>query len=102
MRRARWLLTLAVPLALAAALARATAPPPLALTACRLHGVSEEVKCGTLQVPENRAAPDGRKIGLRVAVGPALSGKHKPDPVFILAGGPGPAAAELGDLLLPQ
>ncbi|RME44194.1 MAG: alpha/beta fold hydrolase, partial [Deltaproteobacteria bacterium] len=51
-------------------------------------------RCGTLEVPENREAPDGRKIALRVAVLEALSRNPKPDPLFFLAGGPGQAASE--------
>lgn len=73
----------------------------LPLTRCRLEGVSEEVRCGTLRVPEDRAAPGGRKLGLRVAVVPALAGDPRPDPLFILAGGPGQAAAELVAQVLP-
>ncbi|MBS2030331.1 MAG: alpha/beta fold hydrolase [Deltaproteobacteria bacterium] len=75
--------------------------PTLTLAPCRLKGVNDEVKCGTLEVPEDRADPASKKIGLRVAVVPALSGNRKPDPLFILAGGPGQAAADLVDKVLP-
>lgn len=47
--------------------------------------------CGTLQVPENHDAPDGRKITLAISWLPA-SGEAEPDPIFMLAGGPGQAA----------
>lgn len=47
--------------------------------------------CGTLQVPENHDAPDGRKITLAISWLPA-SGDAEPDPIFMLAGGPGQAA----------
>lgn len=47
--------------------------------------------CGTLPVPENHDAPDGRKITLAISWLPA-SGDAEPDPIFMLAGGPGQAA----------
>lgn len=47
--------------------------------------------CGMLQVPENHDAPDGRKITLAISWLPA-SGDAEPDPIFMLAGGPGQAA----------
>src|ERR1700678_3973061 len=67
----------------------------LTLAPCRLPGVFSEVRCGTLSVPEDRLKPQGKAISLNVAVVPAVSGAPKPDPVFILAGGPGQAAAKL-------
>ncbi len=56
---------------------------------------SIEAQCGTLQVAENPALPAGRKIALNIAWVPAdEKGDHAPDPVFMLAGGPGQAATE--------
>jgi pimeloyl-ACP methyl ester carboxylesterase len=52
-----------------------------------------EAQCGTFAVPEDRARPDGRKIALAVAWVPA-TGEAAPDPVFMLAGGPGQGARE--------
>lgn len=43
-------------------------------------------------VPENLAAPGGRQISLAFARVPAINRRKKPDPLFILAGGPGMAA----------
>ena len=55
-----------------------------------------EAQCGTLQVPEDRARPDGRRIDLRIAwLESGNSGSGQPDPVFFLAGGPGQAASEV-------
>lgn len=74
-----------------------TAPPVdtkrarLELTPCQLTGVEHAVRCGTLEVYEDRAARKGRKIGLRIAVLPA-DGPAAPDPLFILVGGPGQSA----------
>jgi pimeloyl-ACP methyl ester carboxylesterase len=50
--------------------------------------------CGTLQVPEDRSSPGGRQIGLRVAVVPAVATGHEPDPLFVVAGGPGEAGTQ--------
>jgi pimeloyl-ACP methyl ester carboxylesterase len=53
-----------------------------------------EAQCGTLTVPENRNGPNGRQITLNLAVVPAVSRSPEPDPLFLLAGGPGQAATE--------
>jgi pimeloyl-ACP methyl ester carboxylesterase len=50
--------------------------------------------CGTLTMPEDPASPAGRTIDLRVGVIPASVGPAEPDPVFMLAGGPGGAAVD--------
>ena len=52
-------------------------------------------RCSTIEVPENRALPRGRRIALRVAVVPARDKNQAADPVFFLAGGPGQAATDL-------
>jgi pimeloyl-ACP methyl ester carboxylesterase len=57
--------------------------------------VDNEVKCGTLDVFENRATRQGRKIAINIVVLPAIARNKEPDPVFFFAGGPGQAAAEL-------
>ena len=70
------------------------------LAPCRLKGSAWSAQCGTLRVPEDRARPSGRQLDLRVAVIPALAREPAPDPLFLLAGGPGQAATEaLGPLL---
>jgi pimeloyl-ACP methyl ester carboxylesterase len=51
-------------------------------------------QCGKLSVFEDRAANSGRKIDLQVAVIEAKTDRPAPDPVFVLAGGPGTAAIE--------
>src|SRR5262249_31236392 len=68
----------------------------IALTECRLPKFSLAAQCGTLEVPENRAKPDSRKISLAIAVLPANTLNPRADPLFILAGGPGQAASFLG------
>jgi pimeloyl-ACP methyl ester carboxylesterase len=79
-----------------------TAPPHrrIALTPCRLKGSGYPAQCGTLRVPEDRARPSGRQIDLKISVVPALAREPAPDPLFLLAGGPGQAATEaMGPLL---
>jgi len=58
------------------------------LEACEWPGVSGDVWCGTLEVPEDREVEGGRMIGLRVIVLPATGGAAPmPDAVTFLAGG---------------
>ena len=58
-------------------------------------GEAIAAQCTTLAVPENPAAPSGRRIGLKIAWIPAgRDDAAEPDPVFMLAGGPGQSALE--------
>ena len=50
-------------------------------------------QCATMKVPENPAQPKGRQIELALAWIPA-KGEAEPDPVFMIAGGPGQSALE--------
>lgn len=90
----------------AALLAIACAPAAQARTlgsldfkACSLStpfsGDAIAAQCTTLQVPENPADPNGRKIGLKIAwIAAGRDDAAEPDPVFMLAGGPGQSALE--------
>jgi pimeloyl-ACP methyl ester carboxylesterase len=64
------------------------------LTECRLPGVPEPVQCGTFEVAEDPARPDGRRLTLKIVVVAATDRPVEPDPVFFLAGGPGQGASE--------
>jgi pimeloyl-ACP methyl ester carboxylesterase len=79
------------------ALAQDAAPglPSLKLRPCTVPGVDEELRCATLTVYEDRAAATGRHIDLNIVILPARHTEPKPDPVFVLAGGPGQAATSL-------
>jgi len=88
-----------------AAARHASAPVPrrmlgrIAFTPCTLApqfgAGSVEAQCGTLAVAENPALPHGRQIALNIAWVPAdEEGTIAPNPVFMLAGGPGQAATE--------
>jgi len=69
--------------------------------------------CGSVQVYENTATQKGRRILLNVAVvpsgppapaapGAAATPGHSPDPLFLLAGGPGQAATQAFALHVPD
>ncbi len=60
-----------------------------------------EAFCARTEVPEDHAATDGRRIELRIAVLPAIRRDHQPDPLVLLAGGPGQAATEAFLPMLP-
>ncbi|HET6546495.1 MAG TPA: alpha/beta fold hydrolase [Rhodanobacteraceae bacterium] len=70
----------------------------LAFAACELDqphsGATTEALCAPFEVPENRAAPDARRIGLRLALIRSDAAIAEPDIVVFLAGGPGQAATE--------
>lgn len=69
--------------------------PALALGPCPPEQRIPDGLCGAYSVFEDRESQQGRKVDLRVVVLPALAGTPEPDPVFILAGGPGQAATEI-------
>jgi pimeloyl-ACP methyl ester carboxylesterase len=86
----------------------ARAAPPgtgIALSSCQLaHPITSArvpARCGSLEVLEDPARPDGRRIRLRVAVIPADNPNAMPDPVFVLAGGPGQAITEVYPRIAP-
>jgi pimeloyl-ACP methyl ester carboxylesterase len=51
-------------------------------------------QCTSVSVPEDRDRPDGHRIELAVAWVPSSARTPAPDPVFMLAGGPGQSARE--------
>lgn len=93
MKRHVWLVALLLP-----ALAPARTLGELTFTPCTLASeaapTSVAAHCATLEVPEDRAAPDGRRIALALAWVAPEAGDAAPDPVFLLAGGPGQSARE--------
>ena len=61
-----------------------------------LNGIAVyNAECADFAVPENPANPGGRSIKLRVARVPAINREKQPDPLFLLAGGPGMGATAL-------
>ena len=94
------------PHATTTAKASADAPPAqprmygrIAFTPCTLApqfgAASVEAQCGSLEVAEDPSRPDGRRIKLNIAwIAPDDDAEIAPDPVFMLAGGPGQSATE--------
>lgn len=78
----------------AASAVRQSPSKSVALKDCEIQGVSGKVKCGTLEVYENRASKQGRMISLNIVVLPATGDRREPDPFVYFAGGPGSAATE--------
>jgi len=84
--------------------AAALAPPSavlggeLELERCRL--AAEQLpaafaSCGTLAVPEDPSAPTGRTVDVFVARVPSLSSTPRPDPLVLIAGGPGESTVDM-------
>lgn len=105
MFRSHRLGTVSVSIALAllggACRARTSAQAPrLTLSPCRVERLDADARCGHYEVFENRTAQKGRKLSLNVVLLPAFVQPASPDPVFLLAGGPGQsivqAAPQLG------
>lgn len=82
----------------------ATPDSPIQLEDCALvtpNGMQVDARCGTLTVPEDRANPAGRQVDLHIAVIPAIKRSPEPDPLFLLAGGPGQSAVEAFPAMIP-
>jgi pimeloyl-ACP methyl ester carboxylesterase len=62
---------------------------------CRIAGLRHSVQCGTVQRPLDPERPGGPTIDIHYVVVPALARRKLPDPVFLLAGGPGQSAIAL-------
>jgi pimeloyl-ACP methyl ester carboxylesterase len=72
----------------------------IAFTPCTLAPqfglASVAAQCGRYEVAEDPAHPDGRRIRLNIAwIAPDEDAEVAPDPVFLLAGGPGQAATDV-------
>jgi pimeloyl-ACP methyl ester carboxylesterase len=94
-----WILVLA---ALTGTEGRAADAPAAVLAPCRLNGLAQEVRCGTIEVAEQPGASSGRRIGIQFAVVPAIAKNKAPDPLFVLAGGPGQSAMQVAPLAMPM
>lgn len=73
--------------------------PDLTFEHCHVAGITAQVNCGTLTVPENYEKIDGQQISINFVVLPAIDNSDKKTPLLFLAGGPGQAAAELASSL---
>jgi len=69
---------------------------------CRIEGVPTELQCGQLARPLDPAKPQGTQIAIHYLVVPAMARNKLPDPVLLLAGGPGQSAIQVAPLVLPR
>lgn len=76
--------------------------PSLRLESCRVAGLGRLAACGRWQVPENYDEPRGKTLDLKVIVVPATQRNALPDPIYLLAGGPGQAATEVFPAMIAQ
>jgi pimeloyl-ACP methyl ester carboxylesterase len=72
------------------------------LQPCKFSEGPDDTFCGHFTVYENRAAKSGRKIDLKIVIAPALRRDPRPDPLFILQGGPGAGSASLAKYQIPM
>ncbi len=88
-----------------AANAKAFTLGTLAFKACELpqkhSGATTSAFCAPFSVPENRAAPTGRKLALRLALIKSDAVAADRDMVVFLAGGPGQAAIDTWPQIAP-
>jgi pimeloyl-ACP methyl ester carboxylesterase len=87
----------ALPLLLAAQLlspVTLAAPAPQPGRTCHLPGSEEALRCVAVQVPLDYAAP-GKTITIHATVAAAWREAARPDPLFVLAGGPGQAGSDI-------
>jgi pimeloyl-ACP methyl ester carboxylesterase len=66
---------------------------------CHLPGSEEGLRCVTVPVAVEYGAKAGAKLQLHVTVAPAFRESARPDPLFVLAGGPGQAGSDILPLL---
>jgi pimeloyl-ACP methyl ester carboxylesterase len=78
-----------------------TKDPIAALDLCQVEGMRGDLRCGTIDVPENRDDPASRKITLHFAIQPARARGKEADPIFVLAGGPGQSAIGIAGQVAP-
>jgi pimeloyl-ACP methyl ester carboxylesterase len=67
---------------------------------CRVPGVAQELRCGSVTRALDPARPDGTRIEVHYLLVPAMARRKLPDPVLMLAGGPGQSAIALAPSVL--
>ena len=63
-------------------------------SSCYLDGLSEQLTCGYITVPENANKPDGKQIQIHYAVLPAIKSSGHSEALLAIAGGPGQSAMD--------
>lgn len=66
---------------------------------CHLPGAEEALRCLVLPVPRDYGKRAGPALQLHVTIAPAFREAARPDPLFLLAGGPGQAGSDVLALL---
>ena len=79
----------------------AAGTPAARLADCRVAGLAHEVRCGSVRRPLDPQQPAGVQIDVAYVVVPALARRKRPDPVFVLAGGPGQSAIAIAPQVMP-
>jgi len=69
---------------------------------CRVEGLPNELQCGVVKRPLDPAHPEGVQIDVHFLVVPAMARNKQPDPVLMLAGGPGQSAIGVAPAVLPR
>jgi len=80
----------------------AALPPPapsVTQERCEIRGLDAAVRCMSIQVPLDWSRPDAEQLTVSAAIVPSLSATPAPDPLVVLAGGPGQAATDYGMLV---
>lgn len=72
---------------------------PLPGKTCHLPGQETPLRCMQVSVPMDYSNRTAGQIQLHVTIAPAFRENAKPDPVFVLAGGPGQAGSAIIGLL---
>jgi len=74
---------------------------PTEESSCYIDGFETPVRCITFVVPRDYDAPNGETLKLTAVIVPAVTARPAPDPLVVLAGGPGQAATDLGAVIEP-
>ena len=92
----------ALAIGLLAVTAQVQAAANTGLRACRVAGIPNELQCGSVMRPLDPARPAGVQIEVNFVVIPAMARNKQPDPVLLLAGGPGQSAIDVAPAVLPR
>jgi pimeloyl-ACP methyl ester carboxylesterase len=68
---------------------------------CHVDGIEIPVACVTIDVPRDYDRPEEGTLALAAVIVPASTGRPAPDPLLVLAGGPGQSATSLAGPLAP-
>ena len=72
-------------IAVAAGFTSTASAAPYGERQCYVDGFETPVRCLSVTVPLDYAAPKGETITISVAIAPATTARPKPDPLFVFA-----------------